>query len=304
MNHRELTAFLTTAAKGSFMKAARELHISAVSIMNQVNSLENFVGAKLLERTPQGAKLTAAGQSFQDDARQILALTHSAVQKARKLSKSEQSIIRVGTSILRPCKILLDLSKEFNSGTPPFQIRIVPFDDAPASLDTLLFSHESGIDCFVSPCDSIEWSQKYNILLLDTLPCRVAVPRGHRLAAKTRLTWTDLENEKFMLIRRGDSPVLNSMRDEFIREHPSIEIIDIPNRYDTSIFNECERMNCLMETLDIWADVHPSLLTLPMEWRYKMPYGIIYAKEPTEAVKVLMSTVSRRVTSLSCSAQK
>ena len=289
MNDREIAAFLAAAEQGSFLKAAKELHISAVSVMNQVNALEDFVGAKLLERTSQGTRLTAAGQSFQNDVRHILSLTQSAIQKARRLSKPAERIIRVGTSILRPCKVLINLCKEIDDG---FQIRIIPFDDAPGSLDTLLAPHEGKIDCFVSPCDSIEWAGKYNILPLDTLPCRVAVPRGHRLSAKKRLTWEDLDGERLMLIKRGDSPVLNSMRDEILREHAGIEIIDIPNRYDTSIFNECERLNCLMETLDIWVDVHPSLLTLPMEWRYAMPYGIVYAKEPEEAMKAFISRIS------------
>ena len=61
--------------------------------------------------------------------------------------------------------------------------------------------------------------------------------------------------------------------------------MDAPNFYDTSVFNECEQMNYLMETLDIWADVHPSLVTLPMEWEYEVPYGIIYAKKPSETVR-------------------
>ena len=87
-----------------------------------------------------------------------------------------------------------------------------------------------------------------------------------------------------MMIRRGDSPVLNHMRDDILEEHPRIKIVDASNFYDTSVFNECEQMNYLMETLDIWTDIHPSLVTLPMEWEYEIPYGIVYAKTPSKAV--------------------
>lgn len=40
-----------------------------------------------------------------------------------------------------------------------------------------------------------------------------------------------------------------------------------------------------METLDIWKDVHPSLVTIPVEWEYTMPYGIVYAQNPPRAAQ-------------------
>lgn len=58
-----------------------------------------------------------------------------------------------------------------------------------------------------------------------------------------------------MIIRRDDSTVLNQMRDDILDNHPQIKIVDAPNFYDTSIFNECEQMNYLMETLVIWTDI-------------------------------------------------
>lgn len=40
----------------------------------------------------------------------------------------------------------------------------------------------------------------------------------------------------------------------------------------------------LMETLSIWADAHPSISTVPMEWDYSIPFGAIYPAEPTKSV--------------------
>jgi len=292
---RELTTLITVADQGSFLKAARELYITPASVMNQMNKLENIVGVKLIERTNQGAKLTAAGRSIYQDAKQMIEFSNVAIEKARQFSATEQNVIRVGTSILRPCKRLIDLWAEIDDGSQPFQIRIVPFDDEPNSLNTVLSSLGSQIDCFVGPCDSIEWQTQHNILLLDHIPCRIAVPRKHRLAKKKRLTWRDLEGEIFMLIQRGDSPVLNQMRDDIVRNHPNIKIKDALNKYDATVFNECNQMNCLMETLDIWTDVHPALVTLPMEWAYQMPFGIVYAKSPSKAVRDFIAVVQKSI---------
>ena len=293
MYSRERLTFITVADRGSFLKAAEELYTTPASVMNQINKLEGSVGVKLVERTNQGTHLTTAGRSFYQDAKQLILFADAAIKKAQRLAASEQKVIRVGTSILRPCKRLIELWNTIDDGSLPYQINIVPFDDEPKSLHAVLSSLGNNIDCFIGPCDSIEWRANYNILLLDKLACRIAVPRKHRLAKKGRLTWADLDGENLMLIKRGDSPVLNDMRDDILRNHAGIKIVDAPNFYDTSIFNECERMNCLMETLDIWADIHPSLVTLPVEWEYEIPYGIVYAKNPSEPVTEFIDVIQK-----------
>ena len=295
MYNRELITFITVADQGSFLKAAKELYITPASVMNQMNKLESIIGAKLIERTNQGIYLTASGRSIYQDAKKLIEYADEAIEKARQLAASEQNIIRIGTSIMRPCKSLIDLLAEIDDGSLPFQIHIVPFDDNPASLDSVLSTLGNQIDCFVSPCNSAEWQKQCSIFLLNKLPCRIAVPRKHRLAKKESLCWSDLDGETFMVLRRGDSSVLNQIRDDILENHPQISIADVPNFYDTSIFNECEQMNYLMETLDIWVDIHPSLVTLPMEWDYEIPYGIVYAKKPSKAVAEFIGTIQNKL---------
>ena len=295
MYSRELITFITVADQGSFLKAAKELYITPASVMNQMNKLESIIGAKLIDRTNQGVHLTASGRSIYQDAKKLIEFADEAIEKARQLAASEQNIIRVGTSIMRPCKSLIDLWAAIDDGSLPFQIQIVPFDDDPAGLDSVLSALGHQVDCFVGPCDSIQWRSQHSIFLLDKLPCRIAVPRKHQLSKKKSLCWPDLNGESFMIIRRGDSSVLNQMRDDILENHPRIKIVDAPNFYDTSIFNECEQMNYLMETLDIWTDIHPSLVTLPMEWDYEIPYGIVYAKKPSKSVKAFIDVVEERL---------
>ena len=293
MYSRELLTFIAVADKGSFLKAAEELYTTPASVMSRINKLEGNVGVKLVERTNHGTRLTTAGRSFYQDAQQLISFADAAIKKAQQLATSEQKVIRVGTSILRPCKRLIELWNTIDDGSLPYQINIVPFDDEPKSFNAVLSSLGNNIDCFIGPCDSIEWRANYNILLLDRIACRIAVPRKHRLAKKDRLTWADLDGENLMIIKRGDSPVLNDMRDDILKNHADIKIVDAPNFYDTSVFNECERMNCLMETLDIWTDIHPSLVTLPVEWDYEIPYGIVYAKNPSRPVAEFIEVIQK-----------
>ncbi|MDE7284957.1 MAG: LysR family transcriptional regulator [Lachnospiraceae bacterium] len=288
---RELTTFISVVEQGSFLKASKELYITAASVMNQINKLEANVGVKLIERTSQGTQLTAAGRSFYKDAKKIIKQSEQAIARTRQIAKNEKQAIRIGTSILRPCKMLIDLWSEIDDGTLPVAIRIVPFDDSPVSMEKMLETLGKEIDCFVGPCDSLTWKEKYNILELRQGECCIAVPRKHRLAKINKLQWSDLSGENLMLVKRGDSPVLDRLRDEIETEHPKINILNISHFYDTNIFNECEQTGCIMETLDIWKDVHPSIVTIPMEWEYKIPYGIVYAKQPSGPVQAFVNII-------------
>ena len=43
----------------------------------------------------------------------------------------------------------------------------------------------------------------------------------------------------------------------------------------------CEENDDLLLTLDAWENIHPSLVTLPVNWDFKIPYGLLYPKEPS-----------------------
>lgn len=293
MYSRELYTFIVAVEQGSFLKASEKLFTTAASVMNQINKFESRIGVKLIDRTNQGINLTAAGRTVYKEAKKIVKISEEAISRAKQIAMNEQRVIRVGTSILRPCKILMELWSEIDDGA--FTIHIVPFDDTQSGMEAMLSSLGEKIDCFAGPCDSLTWKENYNILQIKQGECAIAAPRKHRLSNKEKLCWDDLKGETIMLVKRGDSSVLNQLRDEIEANHPQITVMDIPHFYDTNIFNECEQIGCLMETLDIWADIHPSIVTIPMGWNYKMPYGIIYPKHPSETVKAFVAKISENI---------
>lgn len=283
MYNPQIETLIEVADSGSFSKAAEKMYITSVSIMNQINSLEKRIGVKLFERTNQGVTLTEAGQSFYCDAKQMIAASDAAIQKARQIAGIEQSIIRIGTSIMRPCKRLVDLWTSVDDGTQPFQIKIIPFEDDPASISAMLKSLGNEIDCFVGPCDSAAWKKSYSIFPLGICKCCIAVSRRHRLAKKDFLDWSDMEGETLMIIKRGESSILDRMREEIENSHPGIQIVDSPNFYDMEAFNACEQHGYMMEVPDTWAEIHPSIVTIPVKWDYELPFGVIYAQKPSRA---------------------
>lgn len=71
--------FVAVAEHGNFGRAAEALLIAQPSLSRQIRRLEAQVGARLLDRTPRGSRLTAAGTAFLPQARAMLRQARRAV---------------------------------------------------------------------------------------------------------------------------------------------------------------------------------------------------------------------------------
>ena len=291
MYNRQIQTFIQVADCGSFSKAAEKLLVTTASVMKQMNALEERVGVQLMERTNHGVVLTAAGRSIYKDARHIIQESEEAVARAREAAGAQQYIIRVGTSLLNPCKALIDLWGQISDQNPGFQIKIVPFEDDHTGILETIASLGKNIDFVVGACGSREWGRRCNVHRLGQYQICCAIPRKHRLAGKPLLQFSDLYGERLMMVKRGDSEHIDRLRDLLEREHPQVQIVDTPYFYDAGVFNECEQRGCILLTLDAWADVHPALVTVPVAWDFTTPYGLLYASKPSRDVLAFLDAL-------------
>ena len=96
---------------------------------------------------------------------------------------------------------------------------------------------------------------------------------------KEKLSITDLYNEKLLCVSSGDCLNIDDFKKYMQTFYPYIILEDVGYFYDLDTFNRCEEEGCLLLTLDAWDNIHPSLITIPVDWAYKMPYGLLYKKE-------------------------
>lgn len=97
-----------------------------------------------------------------------------------------------------------------------------------------------------------------------------------------------------LMVECGDTLYIDALRDEIERHHPQIHIQDVPS-YDTKVFNQCDSLNSVMLTIATWAELHPSLVTIPCEWDYTAPYGIVYTQQPSELVLEFIEVMKKSV---------
>ena len=285
----EIYTFLKAADCGSFSSAAEKLYLSKVSVMKQINHLEGSIGVPLFHRTNHGIKLTAAGKIFYATARRMAELSTEAIEEIRKIGGRQTKVIRIGTSLMRPCNKLVELWESVALPHPDYQFNIVPVSDEGDGLQRFLKSLGQSIDCFMSPCGTTNILMNYGFLPLKSYPYAIAMSRKHRLAKKEILHWTDLDGETLLLVKRGESYIVDEIRDEISLHHPQIRVADFNGYYDIRAFNQCEQQGYLMGTISLWSALHPSLVTIPVAWDYKMPYGIIYEKTPSETLREFLS---------------
>ena len=284
MLSQQLQVFLTAAECASFNKAARQLLITPASVMKHINTLEARLGVTLFKRSKTGLTLTPAGQALFKDGKKLRTAAATALSHAKNAAYAEGITIRVGSSLLNPSKVLTDLWAPLRETYPQYKFRIVPFEDTKEQIIPLMASLGGRIDVLVGAFNSNTMYGHASYLILGYYNLCVAVPKEHPLAQKQKLNLQDLYGEHLLTVTGGDSEVITAFNDMVQREHPQIQLEGCGYYYDMENFNTCEQTGYPLLTLDAWAEVHPSLVTLPLDCGYKVSYGIMYAKKPSPEI--------------------
>ena len=90
-------AFVKTAEKGSFTRAAQELNYVQSSVSKMVADLEQEWGMTLLERSKSGVCLTSAGAQLMPFLRKILNDHREMESQICRMNGIETGIVRIGT---------------------------------------------------------------------------------------------------------------------------------------------------------------------------------------------------------------
>jgi DNA-binding transcriptional LysR family regulator len=290
-----LDTFMAAADTGSFTKAAEKLFISPTAVMKQINTLEERLSLKLLSRTPSGVSLTRSGKIVYDGAVFMKDYSAKTLREAREAESSESKTFCIGTSLLNPAKPFMDLWYSMNSPFRDYKLHLVPFDDDHEDILEVIGQLGDRFDFLIGVCDSKQWLSKCNFLELGTYRKMVAVPPEHRLAKKKKIKVEDLEGETLMMVPQGDSGANDFIRHDLTMNHPGIKIEDTQQFYDMTVFNRCAETGSVLLTIECWKNVHPGLVTIPVDWGYRIPYGLLYSREPSDDVMRFVGAVKKRL---------
>lgn len=295
MYNSMLDTFIAVADCGSFTRAAERLYISPTAVMKQMNALEEHLNLKLMERTPLGIRLTAAGAVIYQDAKFMIDYSKKSIASAKAALYANDTTFCVGTSLLNPAKPFMDLWYRVNKDFPEYKLHLVPFEDNHEGILSEIGQLGEKFDFLIGVCDSKAWLNLCHMLPLGRYKKMVAVSREHRLAGKDYIEIEDLYGETLMMVERGDSGVNDFLRNDLETHHPKIHIEDTPPFYDLSVFNRCAETGNVLLTIECWQEVHPGLVTIPVHWDYSIPYGLLYSLDAPEDVLRFVETVKNSI---------
>ena len=295
MYNPQLESFLRVADAGSFNKAAEEMYITPTAVIKQINLLESSLNVKLFERTHRGLTLTKAGKSLYQDAKYIIRYCEESVLRAKNAMQSDNSLIRIGTSPMTPAQLLVQLWGKIQVYCPNLKFELVPFENTPENAREILGNLGKNIDVVGGIFDEAMLDlRKCAGLELSREPFCCAVSIHHRLAVKDRLSIEDLYGENLLLMKRNWSSYVDRLRDEIWKNHSQINITDF-DFYNMSIFNRCENSNDILLAIAGWANVHPLLKVIPVDWDYSIPYGLLHSPKPSATVKEFLRAAKKAV---------
>ena len=295
MYNLQLETFIVVADLGSFNKAAEALYITPPAVTKQINLLEKDLGLQLFVRTHRGLVLTEAGKSLYRDAKYIIQYSKDSVERAKKAMQEKDSVVRIGTSPMTPAAPLVQVWSKIQKEYPNIRIQMIPYMNSQESAREILKNLGTNIDVVggifdetmlkLRQCQGMELSRQ-------RICCAVSI--NHRLAQKEILTYQDLYGERFLMMHRGWSNYVDELRDDIWKNHPQIQLVDF-DIYSMEIFNQCENSNEVLMAVENWKDAHPLLKIIPVEWKYTIPYGILYSTEPTDLVKRFLKAIKKAV---------
>jgi DNA-binding transcriptional LysR family regulator len=187
---RHLRSFVVIAEELNITRAARRLHLAQQAVSAQVRNMEQALGVALLTRTSRGVELTAAGKELAAGAPGILGDLEDLTARVREVAGGRRGVLRLVCKPHATYEFAVEVAEAMEAAAPGVNIELITVSTLPEEL-RLLRDGDADV-CFLWLPVGAE--------MLSAEPVRadrrmVAVPAGHRLAARESVTLADLADE-------------------------------------------------------------------------------------------------------------
>jgi DNA-binding transcriptional LysR family regulator len=225
--------FLAAAEEENFQRAAARLNIAQSALSRHISALEEDLGGvRLFERLPRGVRLTESGEQYLRDVRNILASVDEATFRVQRVERGQTGHLRVAfTEAVAAQPVLAEALRRFQAAYPDVQVDLISMrsknqreDLRKGRIDVGFFYAEAGDE------ELFDWTP---IMTDDFL---LALPRGHRLAGKRRVTLDDLKDQPLIFPSKWHAPSTHrrlmaefrarGFTPDIVAENPSADILN------------------------------------------------------------------------------
>ena len=199
-------AFVKTVEKGSFTKAAEDLHYAQSSVSKMIADLEAEWGMTLLERSKSGVALTSAGEQLLPYLRRALGGYDELEGQIMRMKGLETGIVRIGTFSSVAINWLPNIFSRLQRDYPgiEYEMLLGDYDEVERWID------DGRVDCgFLR----LPTARDFDAIPLAKDEYKVILPVGHPLAEKEKIEMTDLDGQPFLLLEHGGKTEVSDLLD-------------------------------------------------------------------------------------------
>lgn len=189
-------AFVRTVERGSFTKAAEDLHYAQSSVSKMIANLESEWGMTLLERSKSGVCLTSAGEQLLPYLRKALCGYDELEGQILRMQGLETGTVHIGTFSSVAINWLPNIFSKLRRDYPGigYEMLLGDYDEVERWIA------DGRVDCgFLR----LPTEGKFDTIPLTQDEYKVILPVGHPLAEKETIGINDLNNQPFLLLEHG-----------------------------------------------------------------------------------------------------
>ena len=194
----DLRAFLMVVELGSFHRTAEALNLSQPALSRRIQKLEAAIGSPLLERTTRHVAPTAIGEDLLPLVRRMLEEFDGSLFASRD-PKRRGGIVSMACLPTAAFYFLPEVIRAFSVDHPETRFRIL---DLPAT-DGLQAVARGEVEFGVNIMGASDPDLVFDRLVED--PFVLAARKGHPLAERERVTWTDLAPYPLITVHRSSA---------------------------------------------------------------------------------------------------
>jgi LysR family transcriptional regulator, benzoate and cis,cis-muconate-responsive activator of ben and cat genes len=232
LDPRLLKVFTVLAEELHFGRAAERLYVAQPAVSQQLQRLEDQLGARLFERSTQHVSLTPAGEAILPYARQAVAAAAAVERAAREAAASEEATLEVGLSpgVHYLAERALALLAE---SEPQIRVRAIAANTGSVARHVADGTLEIGLGFATAATPGVR------LEALAHVPAVAAVATDDPFAARKNVALRELATRRFAQVDSHDGPGYNDAVRELCREagfEPSLaEQASGPMAWETAV---------------------------------------------------------------------
>ena len=197
MELRHLRYFVAVADELHFSHAAAKLNIATPTLSAQIQALEVMLGAQLFTRKTRSVALTQVGKRFLDEARLTLKRAEQAELVGRRIAKGEMGSVAIGCVLSATFGGIVPWAiSNFRTTHPDVSFQARAMGTVAQMKELLAGTLDIGFTR--AP---VRYPTGLAGFIIDRQPFWLALPQGHRLAARAEIEVTELVGEPLVATR-------------------------------------------------------------------------------------------------------